>query len=145
MINARGTIRMNMSRTVRTSRSEQRSFGRLALYALLFVGCAFVFGPAISARAALPASCSASAGFDAQSATDAELHACGVTKVPLSGTQSLPGGGTAYQYELPDGQVVSFPQTPANFNAVTASSAEDAAYGVPPAPAIVDTSYNSWA
>ena len=95
------------------------------------------------ARAGVPSSCFADAGFNEMTASDSALQACGLTRVPLSGTQSLPGGGTLYQYALPNGEVVSYPATPPGFNALTATPQEDAAYEIEPPPPAVSTAYST--
>lgn len=56
----------------------------------------------------------------------------------------MPGGGTSYNYALSDGQTYSMVQPPAGFNPSTASAAEDAAYGVPPAPSPQSAGYANW-
>jgi hypothetical protein len=74
----------------------------------------------------------------------AQLHACNLIEVPLSSVTALLGGGKSYNYNQPDGQVYSVLQTPVGFNPVTASRAEDAAYGVPPAPRLDTPGYARW-
>lgn len=64
----------------------------------------------------------------------AQLQACGLTTVPLISHTLLPGGGVSYNYTLPDGQTYSIDQPPAAFDPSRASQADDAAYGLPPAP-----------
>lgn len=60
-------------------------------------------------------------------ASESSLAACGVVRVPITDVESLPGGGSLYQYTLADGQVVSYPETPPNFDGATASVAEQGA------------------
>lgn len=81
---------------------------------------------------------------DLYAASDAQLQACGLKKVPLSGTAALPGGGVAYNYTLPDGQVYTMNEPPSGFDPVTASASEDAAYGLPPAPPLSSPGYAAW-
>jgi hypothetical protein len=87
-------------------------------------------------------SCAPVADIYAASAT--ALQACGLAQVPLSSVSSLPGGGSAYNYVLPDGQTYSMVQPPAGFNPQSASAQEDAAYGVPPAPSPQSAGYAAW-
>jgi alpha-tubulin suppressor-like RCC1 family protein len=82
--------------------------------------------------------------FNALVATDSQLQACNMTKIPLTDRQTFPDGGSLYQYDLGDGQVVSLPQTPTGFNAVTASPAQDSEYLVPPAPPVLSPGYAAW-
>jgi hypothetical protein len=74
----------------------------------------------------------------------AQLHACGLTEIPLSGVTAFPGGGKSYHYRQPDGQIASVIQAPEGFNGFTASRAEDRAYGVPPAPPRHSAGYLRW-
>ena len=74
----------------------------------------------------------------------AQLHACGLTEIPLSSVTALPGGGKSYNYRQPDGQIASVIQAPKGFNSSTASRAEDRAYGVPPAPPRHSAGYVRW-
>jgi hypothetical protein len=90
-------------------------------------------------------SCSAQNGFDADTASVSALQACDLTRTPLTSTTPLPGGGIAYNYDLPDGQVISYPQTPPGFDAKTATAAEDQAYGVPQAPPAGDPAAATYA
>lgn len=112
--------------------------------AILLATSGFMFGTAVAARAAATDPC-AYPNFNAQTASDLALQECGFTKVPLSGTTPLPGGGVAYQYDLPDGQVVSFPKTPPGFDPTTASPTENAAYDVPPEPPALAVEHAAWA
>jgi hypothetical protein len=89
-------------------------------------------GSMVESSAAAQESCDFSS--DLYAASNAQLQACGLTEVPLSGTTALPGGGLSYNYTLPDGQTYSMDASPSGFDPSTASAAEDAAYGVPPAP-----------
>ena len=60
-------------------------------------------------------------------------------------TTSLPGGGTLYTFDVAAGLVVSFPATPPGFNGLTATPAEQAAYGIPPAPPSSEAAaYSAW-
>ncbi len=74
----------------------------------------------------------------------AQLHACGLTEIPLSSVTALPGGGKSYHYRQPDGQIASVIQAPRGFNGLTASRAEDRAYGVPSAPPRHSAGYVRW-
>lgn len=81
---------------------------------------------------------------DIYAASAVALQACGLAQIPLSSVSSLPGGGSAYNYVLPDGQTYSMVQPPAGFKPQTASAEEDAAYGVPPAPSPQSAGYAAW-
>jgi hypothetical protein len=72
------------------------------------------------------------------------LLRCRLTEVPLSSVTALPGGGKSYNYRQPDGQVYSDIQVPEDFNPATASRAENAAYGIPPAPPRNTAGYKRW-
>ena len=78
------------------------------------------------------------------SASLAQLHACGLTEIPLSSVTALPGGGKSYNYRQPDGQIASVIQAPKGFNGFMASRAEDRAYGVPPSPPRHSAGYVRW-
>lgn len=81
---------------------------------------------------------------DLYAASDAQLAKCNLRKVPLTSTTPLPGGGLSYNYKLPDGQVYSVVQAPVGFNALHASRAEAAAYGIPPRPPRTSPGYATW-
>jgi hypothetical protein len=81
---------------------------------------------------------------DVYAASGAQLQACGLAYAPLSSTTTMPGGGLSYNYALPDGQTYSVIQPPSGFEPKTASAAEDAAYGVPPAPSPQSAGYANW-
>lgn len=115
---------------------------RARIFTLLLSTVGLVAASAAAARADLT-SCVYPA-FNAQTASDAALQACGFTKLPLSSTTPLPGGGVSYNYNFPDGGAASYPQTPPGFDALTASPSVDAAYGVPPEPAASSPSYAAW-
>jgi hypothetical protein len=87
-------------------------------------------------------SCARITGQDA--ASTAQLARCGLHKVPLSSTTALPHGGISYNYKLADGQIYSVREAPVGFNALTASAAEDAAYGIPPRPPKSSPGYATW-
>ena len=70
------------------------------------------------------------------------LQDCGYTIYPLVGTQSLSDGGTSYTYDVNGLTVVQY-APPANFDAVTASEAELAQYGIPPRPSGVESAAES--
>jgi hypothetical protein len=66
--------------------------------------------------------------------TAAQARACGLTVYPLTSTTTLPDGGRQYVYQGPDNAPITQDIPPAGFNAVTASAAERALYGLPPEP-----------
>lgn len=103
-----------------------------------------VLGSGIGTSAAAQPTQSCNGIADPYAASGAQLQACGFTQVPQSGTTALPGGGVSYNYTLPDGQTYSIDQTPPAFNPLTASAAEDSAYGLPPAPPMSSPGYASW-
>ena len=74
----------------------------------------------------------------------ATLHLRHSQGAPQS-TTSLPGGGTLYTFDVAAGLVVSLPATPPGFNGLTATPAEQAAYGIPPAPPSSEAAaYSAW-
>jgi hypothetical protein len=84
------------------------------------------------------AQCSASDGFNELTATPAQLQACGITRMAVTRTVSLPDGGMLSEYDTPDGQTLYVPSTPKRFDALTATPAERADYGLPPEPPVLD-------
>jgi hypothetical protein len=99
---------------------------------------------AVAAADGFPSLCYASS-FSAQSASAATLAECGLERFPLTAVDPLPEGGELYVYDLPNGQTMSVPVTPSGFNALTASTSTDAAYGVPPMPPLLSPQYQAWA
>ena len=95
-------------------------------------------------RAATSQSPSCAPIMDIYATSQAQLHACSLTEIPLTSISALPGGGSAYNYTLSDGQTYSMVQPPVGFNPQTASAGEDAAYGVPPAPSPQSAGYADW-
>lgn len=93
------------------------------------------------------ASCSTSGGFDETTADAALLASCGIVKVPVSSSMSLPGGGTLYEYQTPYGQTLYVPSTPhGGVDASAAAPTVQAQYGVPPAPPRTAAAlYRTWA
>jgi hypothetical protein len=67
--------------------------------------------------------------------TAAQATACGLTVYPLIRTTTLADGGTSYVYQEPSGTITTENLPPAGFNALDASPAERALYGIPPEPA----------
>lgn len=102
-------------------------------------------GVSLARATPLPSTCLVANGFNEETASASLLQACGITRVPLSNTETLADGGTVYQYQLPDGSLVSCPATPPGFDGATASASEDAQYGLSPRPAMVSASYITWA
>jgi hypothetical protein len=103
-----------------------------------------VLGGACVASAASPPPQACNDISNINAVSGAQLQLCNLTQVPLANTTSLPGGGVAYNYTLPDGQVYSINRPPSGFSALTASAAEDSAYGIPPAPAPSAPGYADW-
>jgi hypothetical protein len=103
-----------------------------------------VLGSAGSASAAAAAGGCESPGFNPYSADAATLAACGMTVIPETSSESLPGGGTEYDYQYGSiEQAVRIP--PPGFDAATASASELAEYGIPAAPNPLNTSaYAQW-
>ncbi len=114
---------------------------RLGLSAVVLAGGLVVLNTGLSAADPSP---SCSPPSNQYSASASQLQACGYSEAPFSGTTSLAGGGTSYNYTLPDGQTFSMLQPPAGFNPATASAAEDNAYGVPPDPGPLSPGYGQW-
>lgn len=73
-----------------------------------------------------------------------QLTACGLSEIPLTGESAMPGGGTSYNYTMPDGEVYHTYQMPTGFDPETASASEDAAYGIPPKPPTSSPGYSTW-
>jgi hypothetical protein len=94
------------------------------------------------AVAASPTS-SCPATYDAETASDATLDACGDTHYPLASITPLEGGGSSYNYEG-EGIGVSYRIPPASFNPASASATELKEYGVPAAPATSSPEYPMW-
>jgi Peptidase A4 family len=69
------------------------------------------------------------ANYNANTASDATLQACGDTYYPLVNATPLAGGGLSYNYDG-EGLEVSYLVPSASFNPATASSAELKAYGL---------------
>jgi len=69
---------------------------------------------------------------------------CGTRGLPERSTTSLPYGGTQYNYEQPNGQIVSLTVPPSSFDASTASPAELETFGIPPEPPVGSSEYPKW-
>lgn len=128
-----------------SARRPMRSRRLATALALLLSAITLLPAAARAADTDVPASCTTTAGFNEDTATAGQLSTCGILKVPLSSTTSLPGGGTLYTFDVAAGLVVSLPATPPGFNGLTATPAEQAAYGIPPAPPSSEAAaYSAW-
>lgn len=74
------------------------------------------------------------AAFDPYGYSQTAVTGCGYQTFPRTGTESLAGGGTSYDYTV-DGMQVQFYVPPAGFDPATASDAQLDEYGFPPRPA----------
>lgn len=74
------------------------------------------------------------ANWNPYDGTAAQATACGLIVYPLTAVTTLPDGGHRYTYQEP-GNVATYRDIPPlGFNALTASAAERALYGLPPKP-----------
>jgi hypothetical protein len=79
---------------------------------------------------------SANPNWDPYDGTAAQATACGLTVYPLVSTTRLPDGGSRFTYQGPNGTTTDEDIPPAGFNALDASPAERALYGIPPEPPV---------
>lgn len=81
---------------------------------------------------------STNANWNPYDGTAAQARACGLTVYPLITTIVLPDGGTRYVYQGPGNNPITENAPPAGFNAVSATAAERALYGIPPEPPVTN-------
>ena len=73
----------------------------------------------------------------------AEDETSSCSNIPVSRVVPIEGGGLDYQFDTPDGEVVSSPIPPVAFDVLTATADELDQYGLPPRPTAV-TELASW-
>jgi hypothetical protein len=78
----------------------------------------------------LAASSGCPASYDASSASEATLQACGDRSFPLTSVTTLAGGGHAYHYQMEEGMEATTRVPPASFQPDHASAAELNLYGI---------------
>lgn len=78
-------------------------------------------------------------GLNVYRASSATRESCHVRTIPLSTITERSDGGRDYTYEASGGSPITFTVPPAGFDAVTASTSEREAYGIPQEPAVTET------
>ncbi len=81
---------------------------------------------------------------DPYHASSTVLQACGTSALPEQSTTKLPYGGTQYNYEQPNGQIVSLTVPPSSFDAAKASPSELETFGIPAEPPASSPEYPKW-
>ncbi len=115
---------------------------RRAVNALTMLVCVGLSAFASSAFASAPtAACPSS--YDAETAPESTLQACGDKVYPLLSVSPVAGGGKAYYYETPTMGVTTL-VPPASFNPANASTAELKTYGIPPEPEASSPEHSMW-
>lgn len=98
-----------------------------------------VYGPSVSFASAQ----SPCVGRNPYGLAETQLQQCGDHVFPLEAVEPLPGGGSAYRYDV-EGAQTTYLVPPQSFDAATASSTELEEYGIPTAPASASPEYPLW-
>jgi len=99
------------------------------------------YGWTHEAVAAAQPSCGSS--FDPYSSDPSTLSACGIISYPLQSVATLADGSHVYTYTV-EGDTTTYTVPPAGFDMASASPAQLAEYGVPPAPPTGTSAYSVW-
>ena len=108
--------------------------------AMALIG-SFHYGGTNEAAAAAGPSCGSS--FDPYSVDASTLSACGIQSYPLLSDTTMADGSHVYSYDV-QGDTTTYTVPPAGFDMASASPAQLAEYGVPPAPPVGTSAYGVW-